>query len=198
MTSISISTSVPSSPTSPSTMTLPMSSITPPGSPPSPTMSMESIHGHPLQLETALQKQQRKLRVMIVDDNSINLAVLSRMLDHHFADTVELAAVMASGVAALEKLNSEPVDLILMDIDMPELTGVETTAAIRQNSPERPILEENQKVPIIAVTTSDGDAQRELYLQVGMADCVSKPIDIQKLRLAIESAITSSVELADG
>jgi len=159
---------------------------------------MESIHGHPLQLETALQKQQRKLRVMIVDDNSINLAVLSRMLDHHFADTVELAAVMPSGVAALEKLNSEPVDLILMDIDMPELTGVETTAAIRQNSPERPILEENQKVPIIAVTTSDGEAQRELYLQVGMSDCVSKPIDIQKLRLAIESAFKSSVELADG
>ena len=135
---------------------------------------------------------------MIVDDNSINLAVLSRMLDHHFADTVELAAVMPSGVAALEKLNSEPVDLILMDIDMPELTGVETTAAIRQNSPERPILEENQKVPIIAVTTSDGEAQRELYLQVGMSDCVSKPIDIQKLRLAIESAFKSSVELADG
>ncbi|KAG0214799.1 sensitivity to red-light reduced protein [Mortierella sp. GBA30] len=176
-----------------------MSSITPPASPPSPTMSMDSINGLPLQLESALQQQQqqqqRKIRVMIVDDNSINLAILTRILDQYFADTVELTAVMTSGVAALEKLRSEPVDLILMDIDMPGLTGVETTTAIRQNSSENPILDANQNIPVIAVTTSDGEAQKELYLQVGMSDCVSKPIDVPKLRLAIENAFNSSADI---
>ncbi|KAF9180073.1 sensitivity to red-light reduced protein [Haplosporangium sp. Z 767] len=178
-------TIVPSSSSSPIlSLTLPMSSITPPGSPPSPTLSVDSIRGRH---ESGLQ--QRKLRVMIVDDNPINLDILSRMLQRQFADLVELAAVMTSGVEALEKLGSEEVDLILMDIDMPVLNGVETTKAIRQNTPEHPILEKNQSVPIIAVTTSDGEEQRELYQQVGMSDCVSKPIAIANLRSAIECAI---------
>ncbi|KAG0264012.1 sensitivity to red-light reduced protein [Mortierella polycephala] len=161
-----------------------MLAITPPGSPPSPTLSVDSIRGRH---ESALQP--RKLRVMIVDDNSINLDILSRMLQRQFADLVELSAVMTSGVEALEKLGYEEIDLILMDIDMPVLNGVETTKAIRQNAPERPILEKNQSVPIIAVTTSDGEEQRELYHQVGMSDCVSKPIAVPRLRSAIESAI---------
>ncbi|KAF8938136.1 sensitivity to red-light reduced protein [Dissophora ornata] len=176
-----------------------MSSITPPGSPPSPTMSMESIHGRPLQLDMTLQQQtKQKIRVMIVDDNSINLSILSQMLKVYFAQTVQLVAVMTSGVAALEKLNKEEIDLVLMDIDMPVLTGVETTAAIRQNTTEYPILKQNQKVPIIAVTTSDGADQRELYLQAGMLDCVSKPIAITNLRQAIESVMNSTDYNATG
>ncbi|KAF9431522.1 sensitivity to red-light reduced protein [Entomortierella beljakovae] len=131
----------------------------------------------------------RKIKVMIVDDNSINLAILSRILKVHFAETVELTAVMTSGVAALKKLSEEDFDLILMDIDMPVLTGVETTVAIRQTTSEYSVLEQNQKVPIIAVTTSDGQSQRELYQQVGMSDCVSKPIVVSKLRSAIEGAV---------
>ncbi|KAK3821871.1 MAG: CheY-like superfamily, partial [Benniella sp.] len=166
--------------------TVPMSSISPPGSPPSPTMSMSSLQDLPLKFDS-LQLTDRKLKVMIVDDNDINLTILSRMLQHHFADTVEIAAVMTSGTEALERLAQEEVDLILMDIDMPDLTGVETTAAIRQATPEHPILEANQQVPIIAVTTSDGAAQREVYQQVGMCDCVSKPIALPKLRFAIEN-----------
>lgn len=147
----------------------------------------------------SLQLTDRKIKVMIVDDNDINLTILSKMLQHHFADTVEIAAVMTSGIDALERLGQEEVDLILMDIDMPNLTGVETTAAIRQASPDHPpVLEANQQVPIIAVTTSDGAAQREVYQQVGMCDCVSKPIALPKLRFAIENAIKSTGRLAAG
>ncbi|KAG0307083.1 sensitivity to red-light reduced protein [Dissophora globulifera] len=180
--------SLPASPSS--TMSRPVSSpVTPPGSPPSPTMSMGSINDQSQRLDMALQLSMRKIRVMIVDDNCINLAILSRMLTVHFAESVQLTAVMTSGVAALQTLGKEEVDLILMDIDMPVLTGVETAAAIRENRPEYPILAQNQKVPIIAVTTSDGFAQRQLYLQVGMSDCVSKPIALPRLRKAINSAI---------
>ncbi|KAF9358087.1 hypothetical protein BGX26_002508 [Mortierella sp. AD094] len=153
---------------------------------------MESIHGSPLPLDMALQQSNHKIKVMIVDDNPINLTTLSRVLQVHFAETVELAAVMTSGIAALERLSKEDFDLILMDIDMPVLTGVETTIAIRQPTPEYPILEQNQKVPIVAVTTSDGQSQRELYQQVGMSGCVSKPIVISKLRSAIENTVNST------
>ncbi|KAG0021065.1 sensitivity to red-light reduced protein [Entomortierella chlamydospora] len=175
-----------------------MPPITPPWSPPSPTMSMESISGSPLLSDVTLQQFSRKIKIMIVDDNSINLTILSRVLHVHFAETVELSAVMTSGVAALERLSKEEFDLILMDIDMPVLTGVETTIAIRQPTPEYPILEQNQKVPIIAVTTSDGEIQRELYQHVGMSCCVSKPIVVSKLRFAIEDAVNSTGHLAVG
>ncbi|KAG0370290.1 hypothetical protein BGZ54_006976 [Gamsiella multidivaricata] len=159
-------------------------------------MSMESIHD--FQFDTAMQLARRKIKVMIVDDNSINLSILSRMLKVHFSETVELVAVMTSGLDALDRLNQEQIDLILMDIDMPVLTGVETTVAIRQITSEYPILKENQKVPIIAVTTSDHAVQREMYQRVGMCDCVSKPISLSKLRLAIENAITLMGHIAPG
>ncbi|KAG0215361.1 sensitivity to red-light reduced protein [Mortierella sp. GBA30] len=167
-----------------SSMSPSLSSITPPSSPPSPAMSMESINGDDFE-------QPRKIKVMIIDDNAINLSILSRLLNKHFADTIQLTSVMNSGLSALDQLTKDEVDLILMDIDMPVLSGVETTTAIRNNNShsEYSILEQNKTVPIIAVTTSDAEEQRELYRQVGMADCVSKPIAIPKLRMAIEEAM---------
>ncbi|KAG0264562.1 sensitivity to red-light reduced protein [Linnemannia exigua] len=152
-------------------------------------MSVDSIHGHALRLDSPLRLDQRKLKVMVVDDNSINLSILSRMLEKHFTDIVHMTVVTTSGVEALQKLAAEEFDLILMDIDMPVLTGVQTTVAIRQNTPEYPVLEQNRNVPIIAVTTSDGTEQQELYQKVGMSDCVSKPIVLFNLRSAIEGAM---------
>ncbi|KAG9326953.1 hypothetical protein KVV02_001903 [Mortierella alpina] len=169
-----------------SSMSPSLSGITPPSSPPSPAMSMESINGDDFD-----NQQPRKIKVMIIDDNAINLSILSRLLNKHFADTIQLTSVMNSGIDALDQLSKDEVDLILMDIDMPELSGVETTTAIRNSNShtEYSILEQNKTVPIIAVTTSDAEEQRELYRQVGMADCVSKPIAIPKLRMAIEEAM---------
>ncbi|KAF8952154.1 sensitivity to red-light reduced protein [Entomortierella lignicola] len=174
-----------------STMSSPsFSTISLPSTPPSPVMSMESINGDEFD-DHEDQHQTRKIKVMIIDDNAINLSILSRLLNKHFADTVQLTSVQNSGLSALSQLTKDEVDLILMDIDMPELSGVETTTAIRNNNShtEKSILEQNKTVPIIAVTTSDDEEQRELYRKVGMADCVSKPIDISKLRTAIDEAM---------
>ncbi|KAF8933756.1 CheY-like superfamily [Dissophora ornata] len=167
-----------------------LSTIEPPSSPPSPAMSMESINGDDFD-DHESQHQQRKIKVMIIDDNAINLSILSRLLSKHFADTIQLTSVQNSGLSALDQLTKDEFDLILMDIDMPVLSGVETTTAIRSNNShtEHSILEQNKTVPIIAVTTSDAEEQRELYRKVGMADCVSKPIAIPKLRMAIEEAM---------
>ncbi|KAF9085959.1 sensitivity to red-light reduced protein [Mortierella sp. GBA35] len=166
-----------------------LSTISPPSSP---AMSIESdFEDHD---EATVQEQQpRKIKVMIIDDNAVNLTILSRLLNKHFADTIQLTSVQNSGLAALDQLTKDAVDLILMDIDMPVLSGVETTTAIRNNDShsEHSILAHNQNVPIIAVTTSDAQEQRELYRQVGMSDTVSKPIAIPKLRMAIEEAMKS-------
>ncbi|KAF9405068.1 sensitivity to red-light reduced protein, partial [Podila epigama] len=142
-----------------------LSSISPPSSPPSPTMSMASINSD-LHFDNNDNAINNKIKVMIVDDNDINLAILSRLLNKHFADTIELTSVMSSGVSALDQLSKDHVDLILMDIDMPVLSGVQTTTAIR-NPSNSDILAQNKNVPIIAVTTSDTEDQRELYRQVG-------------------------------
>ncbi|KAF9178777.1 sensitivity to red-light reduced protein [Haplosporangium sp. Z 767] len=174
--------------------------FSPPSSPPSPAMSMESINGDDFDDHEEKSTQPRKIKVMIIDDNAINLTILSRLLSKHFADTVQLTSVMNSGLDALDQLTKDEVDLILMDIDMPFLSGVETTTAIRNNDShtEYSILEQNKTVPIIAVTTSDAEEQRELYRQVGMADCVSKPIEIPRLRMAIEEAMKTVPTLSTG
>ncbi|KAK3844487.1 MAG: CheY-like superfamily [Linnemannia gamsii] len=165
-----------------------LSTISPPSSP---AMSIESDFEDQDDTITTTVQQPRKIKVMIIDDNSVNLTILTRLLNKHFADTIQLTSVQNSGLSALDQLTKDEVDLILMDIDMPVLSGVETTTAIRNNDShsEHSILEQNMKVPIIAVTTSDAEEQRELYRQVGMADCVSKPIAIPKLRMAIEEAM---------
>lgn len=164
-----------------------VSTITPPSSPPSPAMSMESINGD----DFDDHDQPRKIKVMIIDDNAINLSILSRLLNKHFADTIQLSSIQNSGRSALDQLTKDEFDLILMDIDMPDLSGVDTTTAIRSNNSltEHSILEQNKTVPIIAVTTSDAQEQRELYRSVGMIDCVSKPIAIPRLRMAIDQAM---------
>lgn len=140
------------------------------------------------------------IKVMIIDDNDVNLSILSRLLNKHFADLVELTSVQSSGLSALDQLTKSEVDLILMDIDMPELNGVQTTEAIRKNNShtENSILEQNTTVPIIAVTTSDSEERRKVYREAGMADCVSKPIDMSKLRSAIEDAIKTIPTVATG
>ncbi|KAG0045189.1 hypothetical protein BGZ83_009575 [Gryganskiella cystojenkinii] len=173
--------------------------MTPPSSPPSPAMSMESINGDEFDDNTSIIDQQpkRKIKVMIIDDNQINLSILSRLLNKHFADTIQLTSIMNSGVSALDQLSKDEVDLILMDIDMPVLSGVQTTTAIRNND-NNTILEQNKHVPIIAVTTSDDEDQKELYRQVGMADCVSKPIALPKLRMAIDQALKNVPTLSGG
>ncbi|KAF9165202.1 sensitivity to red-light reduced protein [Actinomortierella ambigua] len=148
--------------------------------------------------EPSVAPLNRKLKVMIVDDNTVNLTILARLLNKHFSDMIQLTSVMNSGVSALDQLSKDEVDLILMDIDMPVLSGVQTTTLIRNDNEEHHILQQNKNVPIIAVTTSDGEAQRELYRQVGMSDCVSKPIAVPKLRSAIEEAIKAVPRLATG
>ncbi|KAG1066333.1 hypothetical protein G6F42_026681 [Rhizopus arrhizus] len=94
---------------------------------------------------------------------------------------IEHMELVKSGVKALEILKCRPFDLILMDIDMPILNGIETTKHIRSSS-EFDILPRNRKAPIVAVTTNDSSTWRATYKEIGMNGCIGKPISPNDLK----------------
>lgn len=88
---------------------------------------------------------------------------------------IQYMDIAYDGYEALQYLQHQLYDLILLDIDMPRLNGIETTRHIRMNSHQGtttmtmvPILDGNRNTPIIAVTTNDSIEAIELYQQVGM------------------------------
>ena len=107
------------------------------------------------------------INVLLVDDNNVNLKILERVLRHHMADTVRHIEQVKSGLNALEILHSQQFDLVLLDIDMPILNGVDTARHIR-SSTEYDILIQNRNVPIVAVTTNDTADWKRAFAQVGM------------------------------
>ena len=117
-------------------------------------------------------------RVLVVEDNEINRSVVIALLTRagYRFDLAE------NGVEALEKIQQRLYDVVLMDIQMPEMDGPTATARIRAlDGPAA-------QVPIIALTANAMRGDREQYLQLGMDDYVSKPIDPKALFLAIAQA----------
>lgn len=107
--------------------------------------------------------------ILIVDDNTVNLKVALGLLK-----PLEMQIDTAlSGKEAIEKISEQKYDLIFMDHMMPDLDGVETTHIIREFHPEY------KEVPIIALTANVVAGTREMFLQEGMNDCVTKPIEVK-------------------
>ncbi|KAK9722367.1 sensitivity to red-light reduced protein [Basidiobolus ranarum] len=122
------------------------------------------------------------LRVIVVDDNSVYLSIVTRMLAKYFPNEVKYTYATSSPLCALEWLSLYSYDLILLDIDMPILTGIETTLEIRNPYSRFQILHSNRTIPIIAVTTNALDEHRRYYTEIGMNACVAKPVTLTELR----------------
>ncbi len=112
-------------------------------------------------------------RILLVEDNAVNQTVADKILTKagYTFETVE------NGRLALEQLAKRRYDLILMDIKMPEMDGLETTRRIRH--PQSHVLDRN--IPIIAVTANATQTDRQQCLDCGMNDYLTKPIDTAKL-----------------
>ena len=125
---------------------------------------------------TIAETEKRKLRILIAEDNIVNQKVAKQILDRlgYRADTV------ANGQEVLSALEKIPYDLILMDVQMPEMDGPETTAVIREKEKET-----GRHIPIIALTAHAMNGDREKYLGMRMDDYLSKPINPGALEEAL-------------
>jgi two-component system, sensor histidine kinase and response regulator len=134
----------------------------------------------PVLPQTERRQQPRGLRVLLAEDNRVNQIVATRLLEK-LGYTV---AVADNGYAALSLLATQPFDLVLMDIQMPEMDGLTATRKIRENERSSPY-----HVPIVAMTAHAMKGDRELCIEAGMDEYVSKPISGLLLSKAIAIAL---------
>jgi len=118
------------------------------------------------------QSQPRRGTILLAEDNYINQMVTVRILEGQGHRVV----VGANGRLALEILERQPVDLVLMDIQMPEMDGFQATKAIREHEAIT-----GTHVPIIALTAHVMQGYRQKCLDAGMDDYISKPVRSQDL-----------------
>lgn len=112
-----------------------------------------------------------KLKVLIAEDNEINQMLLKKQLSGFGYDSV----VVSNGLEAVEMVNKEPFDLVLMDVQMPVLDGIESAKQIR--------LDKYLKQPIIiALTANAMKDDRKKCLDAGMNDYLSKPVSVAELK----------------
>jgi CheY-like chemotaxis protein len=125
-------------------------------------------------------------RVLVAEDNPINQRVVAILLDK-LGYSADLAS---DGKQALEKLEQQDYDVVLMDCQMPVMDGFEAAAAIRALPNGR------SRIPIIAVTANVLAGQREKCLEAGMNDYIPKPINREILENAIQKFLASREVLA--
>jgi signal transduction histidine kinase/DNA-binding response OmpR family regulator len=127
----------------------------------------------PPALSHSQASQDLPARVLLVEDNKVNQRVGLTMLKRlgYQADTVD------NGHDAIEALKSTAYDLVLMDVQMPDMDGYETTRLIRSADSKV----QDHTVPIIAMTAHVQDSDRDACLAAGMDDFVSKPVSLEKL-----------------
>lgn len=135
--------------------------------------SSEPLASEPRAVSTAVES----LRILVAEDNAVNQQIARRLLEKR-GHTVVL---VADGRAAVDRLEHESFDLVLMDVQMPIMDGVEATAAIRARE-----LKTGGWLPIIAMTAHAMKGDREKYLAAGMDGYISKPVQKQALWDVVE------------
>lgn len=122
--------------------------------------------------------------ILYVEDNPDNRNLIRRVLGAEGYTVVEAA----QATQAIAKLDSEKIDLILMDINMPDMDGYSLTAKIKG-------IEKFSKIPIIAVTANVMRGDREKSLEAGCDGYIQKPIDIDTIAQQIERFLTRSTHV---
>jgi CheY-like chemotaxis protein/HPt (histidine-containing phosphotransfer) domain-containing protein len=117
------------------------------------------------------------MKVLLAEDNAVNRTLATRLLQKHGHTVV----VVENGRQALDALERETVDLVLMDVQMPEMDGLEATAAIREKEKKT-----GHHLPIIALTAHAMKGDREKCLAAGTDDYLTKPIRTADLFAAVE------------
>jgi len=135
--------------------------------------SKDTSYEHIVTRHSISEKQKHTKKILLAEDNQINSAVAIGILEKlgYSAKTVE------SGIEAIKELSNNHYDLVLMDIQMPEMDGFEATEIIRNTTSSV----RNHSVPIIAMTAHAGKSYKDKCIASGMNGYISKPIEPQTL-----------------
>ena len=130
----------------------------------------------------------RSLKILVVEDNHVNQLLATRTLQTlgHRTD------IASNGVEAIRAIETVPYELVLMDVNMPVMGGVEATQEIRKMPGIK------GRIPIIALTANAMKGDRERFLAAGMSDYLSKPLDRDKLIAAVNTWGKRALEEAPG
>jgi CheY-like chemotaxis protein len=122
--------------------------------------------------------QMAPLRILLAEDNPVNQRLVIRTLERngHHVD------VAPTGLEALKRLEQTTVDLVLMDVQMPEMDGLTATRILRSRE-----VDTGRHVPIVAMTASAMRGDREKCLEAGMDDYISKPLHLEDLMAVVEA-----------
>lgn len=140
----------------------------------------------PLHLITrhSLRESRQKLRILLAEDDRTNQLVAARLLEKR-GHTVVIAATGREALALLVEPDSGGFDLILMDVEMPDMGGFEATAIIREQEKSS-----GAHLPIIAMTAHGMKGDEARCLAAGMDTYLSKPIDVERLAATIDSVLS--------
>lgn len=130
-------------------------------------------------------RARRGLHILVAEDNSVNQRLATRLLERE-GHAVTIAGSGEEALEALERREGEPAsfDLILMDVQMPDMDGLEATARIRERERDSGL-----RVPIVAMTAQAAEADRLRCLDSGMDAYISKPVNVPELMKIIDSVV---------
>ncbi|NLD93962.1 MAG: response regulator [Fibrobacter sp.] len=138
------------------------------------TQSLSSVHSaKQLNNQFEIPKYNGSITILLVEDNLINQYV-SKKIFEKIGITVD---IVSNGIEAIEVLEKKKYDLVFMDIHMPEMDGIQATRIIRNPAPTSL----NSSIPIIAITASAMNSDREECRNAGMNDFISKPFSINAI-----------------
>ncbi len=140
------------------------------------------LESHDTQFDTSLDAAGIGRRILVAEDNEVNQVIVQTMLTQlgHTCD------IVADGHEAVARVQRGGYDLVLMDIQMPQLDGIAATRQIRALDGSA------ASIPIVALTANAMVEEKAAYLEAGMDDYVSKPIEARELRQAIGRALGKS------
>jgi signal transduction histidine kinase/CheY-like chemotaxis protein len=136
----------------------------------------------------AARKRLQNVRVIVAEDNAVNELLIRKILEEVGCEV----RIAHNGADAFRLWQEWAVDLILMDVQMPEVNGMMSTARIR----EAECAAHRPPTPILAVTANAMPGDRELYLAAGMSGYVAKPIEVRALLMAMMQVLPKNPEPA--
>jgi signal transduction histidine kinase/DNA-binding response OmpR family regulator/HAMP domain-containing protein len=147
------------------------------------TTDEELCQPRPLITQHTLREERKhKIKILVAEDNPINRKLVLKILDKYGCQ----AQAVDNGKAAVEAIEANAYDIVLMDVQMPEMDGLKATKLVRQKEKQS-----GTHIPIIALTAQAIKGDQEMCLCSGMDDYLSKPIDPQKLQEVLDRFVFS-------